>query len=61
MFLYHFQIECNIDEWATSLKTDITFYADEYRPTYESHVVSLTEFRKYSKSKNLDLLGFGST
>jgi hypothetical protein len=41
----------------TGLKTDITFYAEEYRPIYESHVVSLTEFGNYSKSKNVDLLG----
>ena len=57
IFLLHFQIECNINEWATGLKTDITFYAEEYRPIYESHVVSLTEFGEYSKSKNFDLLG----
>ena len=57
IFFYHFQIECNIDEWATDLKTDITFYADKYRTIYESHVVSLTEFGNYSKSKNVDLLG----
>jgi hypothetical protein len=55
--LYHLQIECNIDEWATGIKTDITFYAEEYRPLYDSHVVSLTEFGVYSKSRNLDLLG----
>jgi hypothetical protein len=51
------QIECNIEEWATGIKTDITFWADEYRPIYESHIVSLTEFGEYSKSKDLDLLG----
>ena len=50
-------IVCNIDEWATGLKMDITFYADEYRPIFESHIISLTKFGKYSTSKNLDLLG----
>jgi hypothetical protein len=54
---YCSQIECNIDEWATGIKTDITFWADEYRPIYESHVVSLKEFGEYSKSKDVDLLG----
>jgi hypothetical protein len=39
----------------TGLKTDITFWAEEYRPIYESHVVSLSDFGDYSKSKNLDL------
>jgi len=56
-FVYRLQIECNIDEWATGLKTDITFYAEEYRPVYDSHVVSLSEFGVYSKSRNMDLLG----
>ena len=56
-FLHRSQIECNIDEWATGIKTDITFYAEEYRPIYDSHVVSLSEFGVYSKSRNLDLLG----
>ena len=55
--LYFLQIECNIDEWATGIKTDITFYAEEYRPIYDSHVVSLNEFDVYSKSRNCDLLG----
>ena len=55
--LYHLQIECNIDEWVTGIKTDITFYAEEYRPIYDSHVVSLNEFGVYSKSRNFDLLG----
>jgi hypothetical protein len=50
-------IECNIDEWVTGFKTDITFYAEEYRPIYESHIITLTEFGNYSKSKNFDLLG----
>lgn len=57
LYLYCFQIECNIDEWATGIKTDVTFYAEEYRPVYDSHVVSLSEFGVYSKSRNLDLLG----
>ena len=55
--MYLLQIECNIDEWATGLKTDITFWAEEYRPIYETHVASLTEFGEYAKSKDLDLLG----
>ena len=42
---------------ATGLKTDVTFWAEEYRPVYESHVKSLTHFDAYSKSKELDLLG----
>ena len=56
-FLYHLQIECNIDRWATGIKTNITFYAEEYRPIYDSHVFSLNEFGVYSKSHNFDLLG----
>ena len=55
--IYHWQIECNIDEWATGIKMDITFWADEYRPIYEGHVASLTAFGEYSKSKDLDLRG----
>ena len=44
-----------IDEWATGLKTDITFYAYEYRQIYDSYIVLLFEFGVYSKSRNLDL------
>jgi hypothetical protein len=51
------KVECNIDEWITGIKTDIIFYADEYRTIYESHVNSLLAFGAYSKAKGLDLLG----
>ena len=51
------QIECNIDEWISSTKMEVTFWADDYRTTYESHVSSLTAFSEYSNSKGLDLLG----
>lgn len=51
------QIECNIDEWISGTKTEVTFWADDYRTIYDSHVLSLNSFGKYSKSKGLDLLG----
>ena len=55
--LTHLQIECNINELVTGIKTNITFYAEEYRLIYNSHVVSLNKFGVYLKSRNFDLLG----
>jgi len=49
------QIECNIDEWITGIKTDVTFWADEYRSVYLDHVKSLTAFGEHTKKH--DLLG----
>ncbi|KAG6904927.1 hypothetical protein DXG01_006171, partial [Tephrocybe rancida] len=37
-------IECNIDEWVSGTKTDIAFYADDYRTTYMKHIESLETF-----------------
>lgn len=51
------QIESNIDEWISGSKTEVTFWADDYRAIYDSHLSSLTSFGKYSKSKGVDLLG----
>jgi hypothetical protein len=51
------QIECNLDEWISGTKTEVTFWADDYRWIYESHVLSLNAFGQYSKSKGVDLLG----
>ena len=51
------QIECNLDEWISGTKTEVTFWADDYRPIYESHVLSLNTFGEFSKSKGVDLLG----
>ena len=52
------QIECNIDEWISGTKTDVTFWADDYRALYDSHFLSLTSFGQYSESKGVDLLGW---
>ena len=51
------QIESNLDEWISGTKSEVTFYAEDYRAIYDSHVLSLNEFGKYSKSKGIDLLG----
>jgi hypothetical protein len=51
------QIESNIDEWIPGTKTEVTFWADDYRAIYDSHLLSLTSFGKYSKAKGVDLLG----
>ena len=51
------QIECNIDEWISGTKTEVTFWADNYRGIYESHILSLNSFSTYSKSRGFDLLG----
>jgi hypothetical protein len=51
------QIECNIDEWISGTKTEVTFWADDYRTIYDSHVSSLDAFGRFSKSKGVDLLG----
>ena len=51
------QIECNLDKWIPGTKMDITFWADDYHGIYESHLMSLTSFGKYLKSKGVDLLG----
>ena len=51
------QIECNLDEWISGTKTEVTFWADDYRGIYNSHLLSLTSFGSYSKSKGVDLLG----
>jgi len=50
-----FQIECCIDEWITGVKTDVTFYADEYRSIYQGHINSLQTFG--SVTSKHDLLG----
>lgn len=55
------QIECNLDEWISGTKTEVTFWADDYRAVYESHVLSLNSFGKYSKSQGVDLLGLLQT
>ncbi|KAG6898682.1 hypothetical protein C0993_005158 [Termitomyces sp. T159_Od127] len=50
-------IECNIDEWSTGIKTDVPFYADDYRETYCKHIESLEVFgEKTIKYKMLDTL-----
>src|ERR1700728_2318192 len=51
------QIESNLDEWISGTKTEVTFWADDYRAIYQSHFLSLTEFGNYSQSKGVDLLG----
>ena len=51
------QIESNLDEWIPGTKTEVTFWADDYRAIYDSHVLSLNSFGKYSKSQGVDLLG----
>ncbi|KAJ7092927.1 hypothetical protein B0H15DRAFT_165265 [Mycena belliarum] len=35
-----------IDEWATGIRTDIPFTANEYRETYETHLAAIEEFEK---------------
>ena len=51
------QIESNVDEWITGTKTEVTFWADDYRAVYDSHLFLLNSFGKYSRSKDVDLLG----
>ncbi|KAJ7447657.1 hypothetical protein FB451DRAFT_1535804 [Mycena latifolia] len=38
-----------IDEWATGIRTDIPFTANEYRSTYEAHLAALREFEESTK------------
>ena len=52
------QIECNLDEWISGTKTEVTFWADDYRVIYDSHILSLNSFGSYSKSQGFDLLGW---
>ena len=52
------QIECNLDKWISGTKTDVTFWADDYRAIYDSHLLSLASFGQYSQSKGVDLLGW---
>jgi hypothetical protein len=49
------QIEANIDEWLTGIKVAVTFWADEYRPIYHSHLEGLKEYGKHTVK--FDLLG----
>ncbi|KAG6835823.1 hypothetical protein H0H93_014340, partial [Arthromyces matolae] len=46
-------IECNIDEWTTGTKTDIAFYADDYRTTYLKHIESLKAFGEATAKHDL--------
>jgi hypothetical protein len=49
------QIEANIDEWATGIQTDVSFYADDYRPVYLEHITTLLAFGEHTHKH--DLLG----
>ena len=49
------QIEANIDEWVTGIRVAVTFWADEYRAVYHSHVEGLEEYG-HQTAKH-DLLG----
>ena len=51
------QIEANLNKWITGTKTEVFFWANNYRAVYNSHMFSLTSFGKYSRSKDMDLLG----
>lgn len=52
------QIECNIDKWISGIKTEATFWADDYHGIYNSHILSLNSFGNYSMSQGFDLLGW---
>ncbi|EDR01732.1 uncharacterized protein LACBIDRAFT_332970 [Laccaria bicolor S238N-H82] len=41
-------IEANIDEWLTRIRVAASFFADEYRKVYASHLNSLMSFADYS-------------
>jgi uncharacterized protein DUF6532 len=49
------QIEANIDEWLTGIKAPVTFWANEYRLIYHSHLEGLKEYGKHTAKH--DLLG----
>ena len=49
------QIEANIDEWVTGIRVAVTFWADEYRAVYHSHVEGLEEYGQQTAKH--DLLG----
>lgn len=48
-------IEANIDEWVTGVRVPVTFWADDYRPVYHSHIDGLKKYGLHT-SKH-DLLG----
>ena len=50
-----YQIEANIDEWLTGIQVSVTFWADEYRPIYNSHINGLKEYGQHTAAH--DLLG----
>ncbi|KAG6906092.1 hypothetical protein DXG01_015961 [Tephrocybe rancida] len=46
-------IECNIDKWVSGTKTDIAFYADDYRTMYMKHIESLKTFGEATSKHGL--------
>ncbi|KAJ6492429.1 hypothetical protein C8R47DRAFT_918463, partial [Mycena vitilis] len=46
-------IENTIDEYATGIKTDIPFTANEYRSIYEGHLKSLDRFAEHTAKYEL--------
>lgn len=55
MLIGQCQIEANIDEWLTGVRLSVTFWADEYRPIYHSHIEGLKEYGHHTAK--YDLLG----
>jgi hypothetical protein len=47
------QVEANIDEWLSGTKVPVTFWADEYRPIYSSHIEGLKEYGEHTAKYNL--------
>ncbi|KIJ90639.1 hypothetical protein K443DRAFT_39634, partial [Laccaria amethystina LaAM-08-1] len=46
-------IEANIDEWLTGIRVAASFFADEYRRVYISHLKSLTDFVDYTRDQGI--------
>ncbi|KIM73415.1 hypothetical protein PILCRDRAFT_93083 [Piloderma croceum F 1598] len=47
-------MECSIDEWATDVKTEITFTAMDYHTIFEAYLKCLHKFQDTKKHKLLD-------
>ncbi|KAJ7662854.1 hypothetical protein B0H17DRAFT_1257671, partial [Mycena rosella] len=46
-------IECCVDEWASSIKTDVLFTAADYRSVYLEHLKCLDEFEKATAPRRI--------
>ncbi|KAG1766093.1 hypothetical protein EDD22DRAFT_774448 [Suillus occidentalis] len=53
MALLYTAAECCIDEWANSKCIDITFSEDEYKETYDKHIMNLKKFTTLTKEHGI--------